>query len=186
MVAALGALAVAWLAVGVAVLWLGVRDVRERGRASRLTAALLWPWHGLSYTLVVVASANGLWRIELPLFVAVAVGGLLVVAGVAAIGAGFWEFRSEERLTGMRNDELVTSGVYRYSRHPQYLGIVLSLVGIGLLGRSAAAVAIAGFLTAVFAVYLPFEERFVERIFGERYRSYRERTPMLFGRRRDC
>lgn len=173
-----------WVATGLAVLALGVRDLRRRGEASRLTAALLWPWHGINYALTTTAALQRPWPIEIPLAAGVGSGGLLLLAGLAAIAAGFYEFRSEERLTGMRHDELITTGVYRYSRHPQYAGIALTLIGIALIGRSGAALAIAAGLIAVFACYLPFEERFVERVFGDRYRRYREATPMLLGRPR--
>lgn len=174
--------AIGWALVGTGVLATGVRDIRERGDASRVTAALLWPWHALNYALVIVAAAEGLWRIEVSATLAVVVGGVVIVAGAAALAAGFYEFGSEARLTGMRNDELITDGIYRYSRHPQYLGISASLVGVALLGRSGLGLAMAAGLILIFLVYLPFEERFVERTFGERYRHYRDSTPLLLGR----
>jgi protein-S-isoprenylcysteine O-methyltransferase Ste14 len=171
-----------WSALSLALLIRLPREYR-RGEVTSATAVLLWPWHALNYALVIALSAERVWHVDVPL-TGTAAGGVLVALGLAALAAGFLEFKSTSRLVGTETDLLVTSGIYRYGRHPQYAGIIATLVGAAILGESLAALAFALGLGAALLLYIPGEERFVARNFGERYRRYRERTPMLLGRPR--
>lgn len=51
---------------------------------------------------------------------------------------GISRFTGVEEVTGTRNQTLLTTGIYRYSRNPQYLGYLLVLTGVSLTRRSAA------------------------------------------------
>jgi protein-S-isoprenylcysteine O-methyltransferase Ste14 len=169
-----------WVAVSGALLPLLRHDYSATGVRAR-TGVLIWIWHLLNYTLLVVFAVEEVWSLGLPSAPRV-IGLLLVSLGIAAVAAGFYEFRSMRRLTGSRRDELIESGVYRFSRHPQYLGIIMTLVGGALAGDSGAALLFALALSATFILYLPIEERYVSRALGARYDSYRERVPILLGR----
>jgi protein-S-isoprenylcysteine O-methyltransferase Ste14 len=68
--------------------------------------------------------------------------------------------------------ELVTGGLYRYSRNPQYLGDIISLVGL-VLFSNAALVVLPGLLTALLFALWPFcEEPCLRQRFGEDYTRY--------------
>mgnify|MGYP002630641997 CR=1 FL=1 len=74
-------------------------------------------------------------------------------------------------------DKLVTRGVYRYLRHPIYIGIVLTLSGLFLASGSTVC------LIYVFVVVIPLnifraraEERVLQEQLGEAYRQYRDAT----------
>lgn len=168
-----------WSASGLVLLALLRRDY-VAGEVTAATAALIWIWHVLNYALVLLFALEAVWMIGLPEAVRVS-GWVLIGLGLAVIAAGFYEFRSLQRLTGARQDAVVDSGVYRFSRHPQYLGIILTLIGGAIAGDSGAAVLFALVLSTVFVVYLPMEERFVTRAFGDEYERYRKRVPMLLG-----
>lgn len=74
-------------------------------------------------------------------------------------------------------DRLITSGLYRYSRNPQYLGDSLSILGFMVLTNSWM-VWVIGTLGVVLNILAPFtEEPWLEERFGDEYRDYKARVP---------
>ena len=72
---------------------------------------------------------------------------------------------------------LVTSGAFRLSRNPIYLGMVLLLLGVALLLGTLTPLAV----VPVFALWIDrgvirFEERMLAETFGDAWRSYRRRV----------
>jgi protein-S-isoprenylcysteine O-methyltransferase Ste14 len=172
---------VAWAVLTAVLLYRLLRDYTS-GRVSNPTAFLLWPWHLLNYVVLIAVAAAGVWAFDLP--AVIALGAVLTALGLGVVGAGFYEFSTVQRLSGTQTDEVIDSGIYRFSRHPQYLGLILTLIGVALIGESLAALGFALALSLGFVLYLPTEERYAERSLGDGYRAYRERTPMLVGRPR--
>jgi hypothetical protein len=75
--------------------------------------------------------------------------------------------------------ELVSTGPYALVRHPIYTGLILALTGTAVYdGRWRALLGLA-FFAVGFWLKARSEENLLEREFGEEYRSYRARTPML-------
>lgn len=73
---------------------------------------------------------------------------------------------------------LVTSGVYRWCRHPGYVGWLVWAVGTQLiLGNPICALAFAVVAWRFFSERIPVEEFYLVRIFGKDYVNYRRRTP---------
>jgi protein-S-isoprenylcysteine O-methyltransferase Ste14 len=114
-----------------------------------------------------------LWLVQL--------GAALTLAGIAfaiwarARIAGNWS----SDVTVKRDHELITTGPYRWVRHPIYSGILLALLGTALaLGewRGLFAIVLAG---AAFWRKLGIEEAVMRRQFGEAYATYTERVPAL-------
>lgn len=72
---------------------------------------------------------------------------------------------------------LVTEGVYRVSRHPMYLGMILIIAGIAVLLGSLAAWLILPLLAVLLdARFIRTEESMLRETFGEGYRRYRKQT----------
>ena len=72
---------------------------------------------------------------------------------------------------------LVTTGVFRHSRNPMYLGMVLLVLGIAiLLGRATPFVAPALLWIALKYRLIPQEERTMSERFGKEYIRYRTRV----------
>lgn len=72
---------------------------------------------------------------------------------------------------------LVTGGLYRYVRHPLYTAGLLFIWLNPLMTWNLLALNLG--LTAYIVVGAYFEERKLEREFGEAYRVYKQKTPML-------
>lgn len=74
-------------------------------------------------------------------------------------------------------DKLIDQGLFRYIRNPMYLGFVLALAGLALLGGALSSWIIAiAFFVLVDRWYIPFEEREMLARFGDQYQEYCRRT----------
>src|SRR6476620_3819743 len=78
------------------------------------------------------------------------------------------------------DQELVTTGPYKYVRHPLYVAFLLMLTSTGLLSSNWF-IGVVGVLliASITVVRIPGEEMLLEQHFGEQYREYRQRTPAL-------
>lgn len=113
-------------------------------------------------------------------------GASIRVAGVAAVMAGIvliltagGLFRAKRTTVDPTRapNALVTSGVYRVSRNPMYLGMLLLLAGCQLVMDSMAGLTVAvAFFFVMDRVVIPREEKVVEGVFGGAYAEYRKRT----------
>jgi protein-S-isoprenylcysteine O-methyltransferase Ste14 len=83
------------------------------------------------------------------------------------------------RVVLKEGQELISSGPYALVRHPIYTGLLVALAGGALYdGRWRAMLGLA-FFAIGFWLKARSEEALLEGEFGEEYRSYRARTPML-------
>ncbi len=113
---------------------------------------------------------------------------MLESLGLLVVLAG-WSIRNIARRTlgnyflnginSLRKHKLVKHGVYRYIRHPLYLGAILLNLGIILLFSS-----LLGFL--VMMGYIPcvlyriqIEEKMLVERFGKEYRDYMKKTKKI-------
>ena len=72
---------------------------------------------------------------------------------------------------------LITSGLYRYVRHPMYFFALVFIWLTPVMTMNVLTLCIG--LTAYFFVGAYFEERKLARVFGRAYEEYRSRTPMM-------
>ena len=109
-------------------------------------------------------------------------GLLLLMGGLLVLLPAHWQLYKPSQWTtqGSPFDEpntLVTGGAYRYIRHPQLLGIYLSLFGEALLLQSwlIAAYALLILITSA-RVALGYESVRLREAFGDRYADYAAST----------
>ncbi len=97
-----------------------------------------------------------------------------------AIG-GWGSFRFPLKATIGFGDRLITTGAYRYSRNPQYIGDSLNIIGFFVLTNSWM-VGIVGLLGVMLNVLAPFcEEPWLEARYGGQYLEYKGRVPRFIG-----
>jgi protein-S-isoprenylcysteine O-methyltransferase Ste14 len=73
--------------------------------------------------------------------------------------------------------EIVTSGPYRFSRNPIYLGFVSFLVGITFIFRTYWGLILSPLLIILlYRLVIQYEEAYLEKKFGETYRNYKSRV----------
>jgi protein-S-isoprenylcysteine O-methyltransferase Ste14 len=76
---------------------------------------------------------------------------------------------------------LVLHGLYRYTRNPMYLGLIVILSGSGiLLGSLSPFLVIPVFFLIIQEGFIKHEELFLEKIFGDEYREYKSRIRRWF------
>ena len=106
--------------------------------------------------------------------------------GAVIFTAGFTIMLCAVRLFGrhqtpVRHSEqpaaVVTEGLYRFTRNPMYVGVLLFLIGIGItIGTwPFVIVPVAMFLILHF-YFIPWEEKTMEKLFGEQYLAYKKRV----------
>ena len=72
---------------------------------------------------------------------------------------------------------LLSHGIYRYTRNPIYLGMLIILAGAAVfLGSLTPFLVLPVFFFIIQEGYIKHEEPFLERIFGEQYRAYCRRV----------
>ena len=83
-----------------------------------------------------------------------------------------------------QSTQLVTTGLYAYTRNPMVLGYAIYINGWGWLFQSLSTALIlpAIFLTLLYIWLANYEEPKLEERFGEAYTDYKKRTPRLIPR----
>ena len=77
--------------------------------------------------------------------------------------------------------QLITSGVYRYIRHPMYLSFLLIFFGyFTALGSVFMTIIIVLGFFFIFKLRMELEERLLFLQFGEKYKKYMKRTKRIF------
>jgi protein-S-isoprenylcysteine O-methyltransferase Ste14 len=75
--------------------------------------------------------------------------------------------------------QLITHGIYRFVRHPIYLGVILVLFGVPVYASSLLGLLIMSLLIPVFINRIKIEERLLTDEFGDAYRTYKDTTRKL-------
>jgi len=103
---------------------------------------------------------------------------LVVVGFLFGLGA-FLEFRRARTTLDPHGSvaSIVTSGVYRFSRNPIYVGFLLMVIGIPLnSGTYWGAVLAPIFFLLCNRLVIEREEAYLEKKFGDAYTSYKSRV----------
>ena len=126
---------------------------------------------------VVLAWVARAWRVSSPL-VQLA-GAVLLAGGLATEIVADQVFKRHG--TTVKPFEvssaLVTTGVFRFSRNPMYLGMVFVLVGVALLfGSLVALVPAVALAVGLDRRFIDVEEKMLAERFGDAWTDYRQRT----------
>jgi protein-S-isoprenylcysteine O-methyltransferase Ste14 len=109
-------------------------------------------------------------------------GIVLIVAGLAVRWLAILTLRKYFTVdVAIREDhKVVMTGLYRYVRHPAYLGSLLSFLGLAISFSNWLA-ALVTFLpiTGAFIYRIKVEEKALDDFFGEAYRRYCSSTKRL-------
>lgn len=79
-----------------------------------------------------------------------------------------------------RANGLVTSGIYKYIRHPQYTGFFLIMTGWLLHWETTLMLVMYPILVIIYYFLARREDRDLKNEFGDDFEVYRQKTPMFF------
>jgi len=112
---------------------------------------------------------------ELGMLISMVLGYALLFIGIGIFIQGWRElYRARQQ------NRLITTGLYRYVRHPQYAGLFLGLFGEGIVHwPTLFSVAIFPLIVIAYYYLARSEERKVIEQFGDEYREYQAYVPMF-------
>lgn len=110
------------------------------------------------------------------------VGGICAVLGLLLTGSQFRRFlvldKTELSPRAETHRVLMTNGLYRFSRNPLYLGMVIAIIGFVLVSSNVIALVFPiAFVVNLQRNIIPFEERSLTATFGEQYLAYKATVP---------
>ena len=156
----------------------------EIWRNDRNVAGRRPSWTAVALTIVFLGCSLGsiveIFAAPRPLRLAVTVAGVILFACGFAIRR--WVLRALGDLWAIDVDlkpghHLVTTGPYRYCRHPNYLAMLLEMAGFCLIGNAFCTLAVCFPLYGlVLAGRIRLEERALVTALGDQYREYRRTT----------
>jgi len=135
----------------------------------------------ITYLVAVIVGAL-LHAFALPLHLDFALG-VRIGAAVAAAGlgiammagaVGLFKRTGQDPKPWVSTPEIISSGVYRATRNPMYLGMILLQIGIGIgLANGWILVLVPLVLVIINATAIRHEEAYLERKFGDTYAAYK-------------
>ncbi len=126
--------------------------------------------HLLATTLLMLGIAS----LQLGWILVMVVSSALILAGLTLIWRG-WKLVHSSK-------EMVSVGIYGLVRHPQYLGIILAMVGLLVQWPTIITLLMFPILIATYYRLAKKEELVMERKFGEEYLNYKRKVPMFIPR----
>jgi len=113
--------------------------------------------------------------------IAVAAAGIAIMS--VCVGKYFMQLSGLKGLIHNKtNNELMITGVHKVVRHPLYAGTFIFIWGLLILFPSLSLFISDAIITLYTLIGLRFEEKKLEREFGEAYRAYKEKVPMIIPR----
>lgn len=126
-----------------------------------------------------IARSSGLpsadFPFRIPLAAALAGAGLLI--DLVSVAAFIRARTTVNPLAPDKANALVVGGLYRFSRNPMYLGMLLILAGwAAWLAQPLALPVLIVFIVLIEILQIRPEERALEEKFGDDYRAYKKRV----------
>lgn len=149
------------------------------GRTRRIETLLLFATYGTAAVQLASVFLSGyLLPIPLPLPVR-AIGALLAALGLLFFALAITTMRSSWRagVDESQRTEMITSGVYRLSRNPAFVGFDLLYIGTFLALPNVVLLVAAVFTIVLLHLQILEEEKFLPKVFGAAYGEYRRKTP---------
>jgi len=135
-------------------------------------------WDGLVVTISdLVRQPRSLYMLPVQSIIGLA----LIVIGFTVLLVAHITLRQfhSSTLVIREDHQLITHGVYCFTRHPIYLGVIMVTIGVPVYASSLYGLLTMSVLIPVFLIRMGLEERMLTEEFGDAYRTYKESTNKL-------
>lgn len=170
------------------------RDWRSFGAFSAFLVALFTEMYGFPLTIYLLSGwltkrypgvdlfsheAGHLWHTLFGLKVSPHYSDPLHILSMVVIVSGFWLLASAWRVlyAAQHTGILAATGVYAYVRHPQYVALILIMLGFLLQWPTLPTLVMFPILTYMYVRLAQQEEQEALAQFGESYTRYMQKTP---------
>ncbi len=140
---------------------------------------VFWPLFracmGLTPALALLSadfSSNDIW-------LGLALGLPLIIVGFGITFYAYFDLGIEN--TYGTDDSLVTGGLYKYSRNPQYVASIAGYSGLAIASGAWQVWVMAACATIVYTLMTYAEEPWLRKAYGEHYELYRQSVPRFIG-----
>lgn len=97
-------------------------------------------------------------------------GVCLFVASMIVLGLGTYAYQTTPE------DQLITKGIYGFSRNPGYFGTFCAYVGMGLIGNSGLILCLAVAHFLLYQATVQYEERMCNELYPRAFPAYKKRV----------
>lgn len=129
-------------------------------------------------TILVMAALQWLAPLATVIPAPVSYTGAVIILGglsIVIVAARLFQIHETAIVPFEESSALVVNGIYRFTRNPMYLGMVIVLTGIAtLLGTLTPFLPIPVFAILIQRLFIVKEEAILTETFGEQYREYRQ------------
>ena len=103
------------------------------------------------------------------------VASICIILGFVGLILAWLQFKKSDAALcpTAETSQIIKNGMYRYSRNPMYLGMLLILLGVSfIMGTLTSMLAPAAFFLIIDKIFIPFEEEKLLSSFGDSYNEY--------------
>jgi protein-S-isoprenylcysteine O-methyltransferase Ste14 len=156
------------------------KDWKSHGVYTAFIVSLFAEMFGFPLSIYFISSILGLPVLEVDftsyiLHIGMPIGSFILFIGASLIILGWREVYKA-------GNKLATGSVYKYMRHPQYLGIILVTLGWLIYWPTIPVLILFPVITLMYYRQSKEEESALIETFGEQYIRWAEKTPMMIPR----
>jgi protein-S-isoprenylcysteine O-methyltransferase Ste14 len=106
----------------------------------------------------------------IPIYASAPVGAIFIII------AGYLAYKGLKQVFGEVRDppEVIRNGVFKYTRHPVYFGVILLYLGLSIITLSLASLGLLVIIVIFYDFIASYEEKLLTEHFDKEYEKYKE------------